>query len=154
VADLTNCPLTTASFTEYHDGGSIYLHLNRANPVEVETVVEDGTTLADTAYVVDLDRGSLVRRVGTRSTHWRAGIKNVTVTYVAGYETLPANVEGAILDLLRIHYRPQLGGNYSPFDGGAGDVSATSEGMMVRGYFVPNRVVEMLGGDHHGPSIA
>ena len=63
----------------------------------------------------------------------------VTVTYVAGRAVVPAPIRMAVLDLIRINWRPQQGGNYSAFDEVAGGPS-----VMRLGYFVPRNIEEGL----------
>ena len=56
----------------------------------------------------------------------------VTVTYIGGRASIPPQIRMAVLDLIRINWRPQQGGNYSAFD------ETTGEPMSMRlGYFVP-----------------
>lgn len=56
----------------------------------------------------------------------------VTVTYVGGRTVIDPQIRMAVLDLIRINWRPQQGGNYSAFD------ETSGEPMTVRlGYFVP-----------------
>ena len=70
-----------------------------------------------------------------------------------GREEVPASVYNGTLELLRINWRPQQGGNYSPFDGaGADDLGLTAHSMRL-GFFVPNTVVERLQPHQRGPVV-
>lgn len=76
----------------------------------------------------------------------------VSVTYVAGRTVIDERIRMAVLDLVRINMRPQLGGNYSAFDETG---SATnSPGQLRFGYFVPRDLASGLLRDFDTPRIA
>lgn len=70
----------------------------------VTSVVEDGTTLVvGTDFLTDLTNGQLTRidSSGLRRA-WCASI--ITVQYDAGYETIPADIEDAVLRMVSSRY--------------------------------------------------
>lgn len=75
----------------------------------------------------------------------------VTVTYMAGRATVPRNVRSATLELIRTHWQPQQAGAYLP---GMASQDDGGPGMNVMGYFVPNRVMELLTPSGQGPVVA
>jgi hypothetical protein len=75
--------------TEVFDGGRSTLVLTRAPVISVATVVDTGTTLAASDYVLDTRVGILYRGTTTAPTCFLAGRGTVSVTYRAGYQVPP-----------------------------------------------------------------
>lgn len=128
-------PVVARQVVEKHDGGCEAIVLRQPPVVSVTSVTEDGVTVAASDYTLS-DAGVLYRT----SRVWLYGRGKVQVTYQAGRSAVPASIALAAKELVRINWRPQQGGNYSPFDGGAAD----EVGQVRFGFFVPNRVAEML----------
>lgn len=132
-------PVVTRAVVENHDGGAEAIVLRRPPAQSITSVTEDGTTVAASEYYLS-EAGVLYRRYGV----WVGCRGKVQVTYQAGIAaalaTVPASIAMAAKELIRINWRPQQGGNYSPFDGGASD----ELGQVRLGFFIPNRVAEML----------
>lgn len=130
-------PVVARSVTETHDGGHSAIVLRKPPVLSVTSVTENGTAVS--GYAPSLEAGVLYR--GTGRGRWAGCRGAVTVTYQAGRASVPASIKLAAKDLTQINFRPQQGGNYSPFDSG-GD--ASEAGQMILGFFVPNRVMQML----------
>lgn len=129
-------PVDPREVTETHDGGTNVVILRQPPVLSITTVTEDGATV--TGYTASLDSGVLYRTGGW----WATGRAAVTVVYQAGRSSVPAAIKLAAKELVMVNFRPQLGGDYPPFD-----VDAPGEGVPgeVRlGFFVPNRVRELL----------
>jgi uncharacterized phiE125 gp8 family phage protein len=110
---------------EWHDGGNPRLVLRNRGPIQsVTSVTESWGTIDYTltqvtldsaspetafGYTVDLDTGVLVRRSNGIAVCFMAGIRNVHVTYVAGYTTVPADISQACLLLLSHMWETQRG---------------------------------------------
>tara|TARA_B100000902_G_scaffold11033_1_gene13483 strand:- start:23647 stop:24297 length:651 start_codon:yes stop_codon:yes gene_type:complete len=80
-----------ASITEKFDGKEkTHLFLKVVPVVSITSVVEDGFTLTsgnDADYVAYLEEGYLVK---TSKSRWSdARMQNITVTYAAGFQTIP-----------------------------------------------------------------
>ena len=129
-------PVVARAVVEKYDGGYEALVLRQPPVISITSVTEDGTAVAASDYTLS-DAGVLYRKSGV----WLCGRSTVQVTYQAGRSTVPASIALAAKELIRINWRPQQGGNYSPVDGGSSDVGA---GEPRLGFFVPNRVAEML----------
>src|SRR5947209_105506 len=104
--------LAGGSFTEYHPGGSAFVHLRNFPVASVTSVAVDpaygfgaGTVLDPTAYVVHADRGVIQRLggpfyatephaglVGTAVGHWTDGPRVVQVVYTVATGAVPADV--------------------------------------------------------------
>ena len=130
-------PVVPRQVVETHDGGSGALVLRRPPVLSVTSAVESGTTLDVAAYTAALDAGVLYRSSG----RWAGTRGAVVVTYQAGRAATPASVKQAAKELVALNFRPQQGGNYSPFDSGADPAAG---GQLILGFFVPNRVMQML----------
>lgn len=135
---------------EWHDGGSDRIVLRNQGPiVSVTTVTEalgpivytlaqvtldSGSTTNAYAYTVDLDHGVLVRRTSGVATPFAGGVRNIHVTYVAGYATVPDDVKHAAKVLLRHLWQTQRG---TATQRGGDDVPGSA-------YSFPHRVEEIL----------
>src|SRR5687768_1844805 len=113
-------------------GNKIYLAL--APVLSITSLTEDGATVAASGY-------SLAPKTGivTRTGGLPVGDNNCVITYVPGRRVIPDNILEGVKDLVRANFRPQLGGNFSPFDSTG---PASSEGTMRLGFFIPNSVME------------
>jgi hypothetical protein len=126
--------------TETHSGrGRPGLVLRDGPAISITSVTEDGTAVASGGYTLDDDTGILYRVSGYSDLAWPVGRRNVVVTYVVGRSAVPPAISEAVKDLVRINFRPQLGGNYSPFD-----TSAAGAGSTRLGYFVPDKIMTSL----------
>jgi hypothetical protein len=137
IEDITG-PILSATRVETYDGSrasgaALPLH---AYPNAITSVVEDGTTLAATAYKVG--QGGVLWRVGTTWSTLSPG--NIVVTYTVGSGVIPPNVILAAREEVRHLYqvgqvasRPALG-------------TAQAPGMAYTptGFAVPHRVIELL----------
>ncbi|WFE45308.1 hypothetical protein [Verrucosispora sp. WMMD1129] len=140
--------------TETASGGSRHIILERPPVLEVAEVLADGQAVDAGDYTWS-PSGLLARRSGS----WPSGLRNVEIMYVAGKTVVPHNIVDATLELIRINWRPQAGGNYSSFDGGRGDdfgnagLEASLQGNLRLGFFVPNTVIQRLQPDQRGPVV-
>lgn len=133
------------------DGGNVLL-LSRLPVISVTTVVENGVTLPASDYTVNA-HGVLTRVAGGVASRWAVGYNNIDVAHLSGRPVVPDNILDGTRDLIRVNFRPQLGGNRSPFDNTAGE-RPSEPGQMRLGFFVPNSVMERLQGSARGPHIA
>jgi len=78
------------------------LNLSRFPVVSVTTVTANGVTLAADDYEVDRDAGTLWRLSDDARTAWTA--RKVVVTYTAGLSPVPADIERATVDLVKLAY--------------------------------------------------
>ncbi|MGC4769205.1 hypothetical protein ACLQ25_09520 [Micromonospora sp. DT44] len=129
-------PVDPRAVTETHDGGTEVLILRQPPVLSVTSVTEGGTAV--TGYTAALDSGVLYRTGGW----WASGRASVTVVYQAGRTSIPAAVKLAAKELVMVNFRPQLGGDYAPFDTDAPGEGVPGEVRL--GFFVPNRVRELL----------
>jgi len=132
-------PVSRRSVTETHDGTAMIL-LRSWPVVSVTQVAENGTVLTSDAYAVT-DTGLLRRkRSAYKAGQWTEGDDNITVTYVAGRTQVPVEAHEAALELLRLHYRPQVAGALHPF----AEAESYGQGQSVLGYLVPYKVMDQL----------
>lgn len=75
--------------------------LSRRHEVSILSVAVDGVTLASTYYMADPESGILTR-LGTDGlpTSWTG--KKTVLSYQAGFATVPTDLSGVALDLIRI----------------------------------------------------
>lgn len=139
---------------ETHSGGGTTLPLAVSPVKSITLVTQNGQTIPATGYSLNDDL--LTRAVGFHASYWLPGVNNITVTYVAGRATVPASVLDGTKELIRINWRPQQGGNYSPFDQGRSDDFGTAGGggEIRLGFFIPNTVMQRLQPSALGPLVA
>ena len=131
--------------------------LRRAPVIAITSVTENGITLTpDVDYTIS-DAGLLSRTAGRwYPRRWRAGANNIDVTYTAGRVDVSPNILDATMELIRINWRPQTGGNYSVFSGGRQDDMGQLSFNELRpmGFFIPNTVMQRLAPNQIGPFLA
>ena len=97
-----------ADYTEYHDGTSNKSICLKQYPVNSITSLHDDLNreygadylIASTDYVIDEDAGILT----LDGYRFGVGLKNIKVVYNAGYETIPANLEQACIELVSMKF--------------------------------------------------
>lgn len=167
-------PVRAQTFTEWHKAGGDQILLMRRPVVAITSVVEYVGTVSYVlsqqtpgvdglnafGYFVYPDEGIIERTaygmpcwfgalpwLNAKSPAWmvatqtRAGMGRVQVTYQAGRTVVPAHVLGGALELCRINYQQTQQSGRNP--------SRSSEvydepGQVIMGFFVPNRVRELL----------
>jgi hypothetical protein len=159
-------PIVQKTYTETYDGGRQFISLRHRPVISVTSVVEYRGGIAYTLTQVatpDLGTiysyafqtpGRIVRRtVGGGVTTFPAGPDAVAVVYVAGFATVPHNVREGALELIRVNYQyTQQGGR--PAWGSAGGDGDNFSQQQTLGFFVPNRVRELLSPNKRHPSVA
>lgn len=78
------------SITESYDGGKTGIQLRTGPVLSVTTVVESGTTLSASDYVLDRNANVLWRGSTTSAGWWADGRQNIAVTSVCGILNPPA----------------------------------------------------------------
>lgn len=140
------------SFVQQLSGRGIStLLLSRLPVISVTSVVEDSVSLSASDYSIT-EHGVLTRLAGGVKWRWPMGTNNIVVTTVAGRPVVADNILDGTRDLIRVNFRPQLGGNRSPFD--TATERQAEPGQMRLGFFVPNSVMERLHGSARGPHVA
>lgn len=100
IQNWLNRDLKAVARTEAYDGtGSDLLLLRQVPVVSVARVLVDGQELPAAAY--RFTPISLVRLGGW----WPNGWGNVVITYTAGYDTIPGDVEQACLELAALRWK-------------------------------------------------
>lgn len=127
-------PISTASGTETYDGGGTVVQLRRVPVVSVAAVTQDAVAITD--YALDPSAGLLYRDEDGAS--WEYGVRNISVTYTAGYSTVPDALKQALLELVRHLWKTQRGGmdGRNPMMG--------DETVAGTGWTFPLRVEQLL----------
>jgi hypothetical protein len=142
------------TFVETASGGGRHIVLERRPVISVTQIKVGGVEVAASNWTAS--PSGLVR---SENGDWPAGLRNIEATYVAGRPIASPNVLDGVMDLIRINWRPQAGGNYGAFDGGRGDdfgqaaLEASLQGQLRLGFFVPNTVTQRLIPDRRGPVV-
>jgi hypothetical protein len=163
-------PIIVTTFSEKHDGGGPIIQVRRrpsstfgTSPVlELVSATEDwgastytldvvASPASGSTYSCTMDEiGTITRLTGGGGiTSFAHGVGNVNITYRAGQAAVPANVRDAALELLRVNWQTTKGRGI-----GRRTVSDDQPGTVQLGFFVPNRVAEMLSPNRRAPSIA
>ncbi|MDA8439839.1 MAG: hypothetical protein M0Z51_13400 [Propionibacterium sp.] len=148
---------SVGTLDEWYDGGAPEISLRHAPVVSVTSVVETIGTIAYTlaqadpgasssawTYSVDPTTGLLVRRAAGIAVAFYPGVRNVHVTYTAGYATVPADIQHAIKLLVKHLWTTQRGGGRRPGAGGGDDTTNMTAyswpwrvDEIARAYYVP-----------------
>lgn len=131
VGPLSRRPVTA----EVHHGGRSTVLLSQAPVVEVTGCRENGVTLDSGSYYLDGESGVLTRTSGFSAYTWTEGFNNISVDYVAGRTSIPADLAHAVLELVRHLWTTQRGSIRR---------SGTDDYVPGAGFSMPNRVREML----------
>lgn len=96
------------------DWNSSFIQLTESPVVSVVSVEERDnfsapyTTLTDVDYYVDTATDSIIRVAPTgQHKPWRQGPGAVRVTYKAGYQTVPADLKLAVIDLITYYLKDE-----------------------------------------------
>ena len=101
-------PLSPTSVTEVHNGGSGTIVLRQPVAASVTSITyTDGA--AGAGYTLDGSTGIVY--YGDNYGAFPGGPRNVTVTYIAGWTTLPADLAHAVKELVRELWETQRGSN-------------------------------------------
>jgi hypothetical protein len=151
---------------ETYDGGGWFVSLRHRPIIEVHSVVEyRGPIPYNLTQVPTPDLGTIysymfqppgrvVRRtVGGGVTSFPPGPDQVWVTYTSGYAQVPRNVTMGTLELIRVNFQETQEGRPGTAGGGMVDDDDLT-GHTILGFFVPNRVRELLGPNKRHPSVA
>lgn len=142
-------PVIQAEVTETKDGGNPRVFLDKRPVLSISSVIEYaptaqtlteeplGGSYTNNGYRLDKAKGILLRTKAGSASCFVSGEQNVTVTYTVGRNAVPAHIRSAALELIRTQWQPQQSGNLP-------GVGEDEPGVTVLGYFVPNRVAEML----------
>lgn len=160
-------PILQRNIDEWYDGGGTRIELRYGPVVSFAAVTEyRGPVAYPLTQVVTPDLGTIysymweqpraiVRRtVGGGMTSFPAGNSAVHVVYTAGFAKVPANVRGATLELIRVNYQQTEQGGRPGFGSGGASGSDDMRGTPLLGFFIPNRVREMLLPNKRAPSVA
>ena len=159
-------PIVQRQVEEWHDGGQEAIVLRQRPVVRVDAISEYrasqewqlsliGNPSQGSIYSAQFEAPSRVVRRGPGGTvlPFAPGKQAVHVVYTAGRTEVPANVRLGMLELIRINFsqtqaRPLLRG--WPTDG---TVDEQEPGAQVLGFFVPNRVRELLAPSRRAPGV-
>jgi hypothetical protein len=93
--------LRSSSFTDVTD----LLQLSRCPVVEIASVtVDDAPLIAEQDYILNASVGQLIRiDAGGRQCLWHG--RTIVVSYDAGFETIPPDLEDAVIRVVTTRYR-------------------------------------------------
>lgn len=161
-------PVVSRACDEWHDGGGTSIRLRNRPVISLTSVTEYrgptpytlsvvATPDVGTTYSVMLDStfGRVTRRsAGGGVTAFPGGTDTVHVVYTAGRATVPPNIRDGAIELIRVNYQQTQLGGAPPFGQTASPDTFADPGQFILGFFVPNRVREMLEPSKRHPSLA
>jgi hypothetical protein len=103
------------------------------------------------SYMFEKDRTIIRRAPGGGTQKFFGGTDSISVSYIAGLEAVPPNVTEAVCELVRVHFQATQQGRPRPGGGFGSDDDSINP---IMGFFVPNRVRELLVPNRRHPSIA
>lgn len=143
------------SYTEvlfpYGDGSRLLL--GRAPLISVDSILatwpyvgSPNVVLSPNTYIVDLRSGVVTIFALSPAFSWQYAARDwsyarYTVAYTTGRAVVDPKVKDAVLELLRINWRPQAGGNLPGISSGD---EAEAAGFTYLGFYIPNGVHERI----------
>lgn len=166
VVEAITGPIIQRIISETYDGQGPFISLRNRPVASVNSVTEYRgpipypltqipTPDLGTIYSYMFEApGRVVRRtVGGGMTDFPRGLDSIFITYTAGRASVPANVTGAIKELLRIHFQDTQQGR--PRAGGGGNFAEPDDPTTaIMGFFTSGRVREMLAPSRRHASVA
>lgn len=158
VVERITGPVVQRAYDEWFDGGGQQIILRK--PVvtvtllteasggnSIQTLTNEPLTAAGDGYgyTVNNDTGVVTRRANGIAAAFAAGVENIHAQYTAGLcadtGSVPANIALGALEIIRVNWQPQQGGNRPTM--GTVDPNV-ADGLRMMGFFLPNRVMELL----------
>lgn len=149
------------TYDEWFDGGSDRIVV-RHSPVLAVTAVEEswgailytlveqtlqsGGNLGPFGYSIDKTIGTITRRSVGIATTFASGVRNIHVSYTAGFAAVPEDIKLAVKLLVQHMWETQRGGGKRPGQGG-------DEYTPSASYAWPYRVEEIAQA-YRGPGVA
>lgn len=166
VVEAITGPILQRPVSETYDGQGAFISLRNRPVISVNSVTEYRgpipypltqvpTPDLGTIYSYMFETaGRIIRRtVGGGMTDFPRGLNSIYVVYTAGRPTVPANVTGAIKELLRIHFQDTQQGR--PRAGGGANFSEPDDPTQaIIGFFTSGRVRELLAPSRRHASVA
>lgn len=139
IEDIVGPVLPRSKVRRFHGGKEGVLLVDEiADETSVTAVLEDEVAITD--YWVDPDSRILYAGNRGRARRFRAGKKNIAVTYQVGYSPIPQTLQDAAQALVRHWIQQGIQGPAAPALGGdSGEGMATSP----MGFAIPARVMEL-----------
>lgn len=136
VAQWLGSPLSATEFTEDLDGGEYELRTRWRPIIDVTEILDRDDS--DAAMDFDLDSNGRILRADTAGSvlrsRWPEGAARYRVSYVAGYEDLPAAIQTAVLMLVSRAYHQRTG-----------ETGGTASGVAVNwGPLMQSDVISLL----------
>lgn len=156
-------PVIPRTVTEYYSGGTSVITLNSMPVQSITSIVETygqtnysltqselGSAMSGFAFTFDALTGRVIRRAYNAEAMFPIGANNVKVIYVAGRDTVPANIRLAALMLIQhLWTTSQVNRN-----GGRPSLGGDDTFVPGMGFAVPNRVKELLQPSPRVPGVA
>lgn len=100
IVEYLSRPIKQATYTEKYDGKGMPVLFLRYRPViSIASLSIAGSTIGSGSYSFDDNRVALTSDVFPRGT------MNISITYDAGYATVPPNVENVCIEMTAYMYR-------------------------------------------------
>jgi len=102
----TGCDFTSASYTDYFNGNGGRQYTCKVYPVTaVSSVLVDGVSISARVAVTDTGYSILDDGIYLVGYTFTRGTKNCSIAYTAGYTTIPADAEQAVIEWASMEYK-------------------------------------------------
>lgn len=134
IEDIVGSVLSVSKTRVFDGGGSVIIMNDRVQ--SITSVTESG--VASPGYMFDPQAGLLYAGTSTVSRTFTSGVLNVSVTYLAGFATIPQAIQLATRELVRFWVQQ---GNQAQMPSYGDSPEAGS--YTPQGFAVPKRVIEL-----------
>lgn len=136
--EWTGRVLANTTITETFDGGVAKLFLRQPAALSITTVVDNGTTLAASAYRLTKGGESVERVSGSQPYYWTYRVDGISVTYWAGVSGRRLSIANHAVKQMLLHlWQTQRGPRRAQYN-------AEDSWNSSMGYSYPSRVVQLL----------
>lgn len=133
-------PLTPTPTVEKHHGGAATIILRHPRAVALTSLAySDGTTTSLDDFDLDTETGIVHWGCGTAGS-FPSGVRNVTVSYTAGFSEIPTDLKHAVKELVRHLWETQRGAVTRP------GFTDSEDSAVLAGAFssLPERVQQLI----------
>ena len=144
IEDIVGGPVLYGQYVVKMDGGKPSVVLP-ANVQSIVSVTENGYPVPVGSYVFDETSNTLTAGTNWAPRRFMPTVRGVVITYMGGFQVIPANVILGTRELIRHWWQIGKQGSRS----NNGNLPVTADAFTPSGFAVPRRVIELCAATRH-----